>query len=35
VWPELPEGSTLFEWKFFHQWLKCGDQEIHVSPMQL
>jgi hypothetical protein len=25
AWPKLLKGSTLFEWKFFHHWLKCGD----------
>jgi hypothetical protein len=28
VWPKLPEGLTVFEWKFFHQWLKCGTRRF-------
>jgi hypothetical protein len=35
VWPKLLERSTLFEWKIFHQWLKCGDQEVCVNSIQL
>ena len=35
VWPKLLERSTLFESKKFHRWLKCGDQWVRVSSMQL